>query len=380
MATAGSKTVRSNSHEELIAAGIQAIFERGVDQVTVSHVTSISGHSRPTFYSYFGDIHGMFAELWIQFGIAWLDSLLEFEDEPKDAYAQQIDHAMLQIFALTHRTPEVAEVVITDVKKWWAEKFKGNQYTELRAAWIMSVRLGVYIAEKITPGIALSEKVLPALRAIPDNLDGHPMLKGLGPLEEIPQAAPMIRSDSSVESELLEATASVVASSGVAAASVARIARKCRVSTGTVYPRFATGFDLLEATFDAAIKDIVRGNLDHLKTYGLTLDRYGLIISGGLGENRRVWRDYRLEMYLAAMYDERMVKMMGPGFEETRNILVSESITQEAVSPEFVDPLSWLMQALAVGLGLLFNAGAPVQRLDHRIVIRFLAAAVVQNA
>ena len=114
----------------------------------------------------------------------------------------------------------------------------------------------------------------------------------------------MIVEAETTEDAIMNATIEVVANSGVAAASVARIARKSRISTGSIYPRFATGKALVEKSFDRAIADIVSGNLQQAGSVGLGTDQYGLIIRAGFGKNRSVWRNYRIEMFLASLHDE----------------------------------------------------------------------------
>jgi AcrR family transcriptional regulator len=370
------RKARTNSHEELIIAGVQAICKHGIDQVTVSTVTSITGHSRPTFYSYFGDVEGMFAEIWITYGPAWFDQLLDFEPREETEWENHLSWAMLQILSIAHRAPEVSEVVIPDVQKWWKANAGKTEVAQLRTSWLLGVQLGVKMARMITPECVLAEQVIPAIRAIPDSLDGTPILDKLAPLPDLSDVPAFLANPLSREDELMQAAAEVVASSGVKAASVARVARKCRVSTGTIYPRFQTGADLLTATFDSAINKVVSANLEHLDTMKNVADQFGYVVIVGQSENRRVWRDFRQEMHLAAMYDHELRKMIRPGFEATRNRLVDISRSAGVIAEEFIDPATWLMHAIAVGLTMLQHAGIAVGKMDHRIVIRFLGSVV----
>ena len=367
---------RTNSHEELINAGVQAICKHGIDQVTVSTVTSITGHSRPTFYSYFGDVDGMFAEIWLQYGPAWLDGLLSFEPREETEWDVHLSWAMLQILSISHRSPQVSEVLVPDARKWWKENAGTTDTAQLRTSWLLGVRLGVNMAKLITPDCVLAEQVIPALRAIPDNLDGTPILKNLSPIPDLDEVPEFLANPLNREDELMQAAAEIVASSGVKAASVARVARKCRVSTGTIYPRFQTGSDLLSATFDSAINNVVSANLKQLREMGEVADQFGYVVMVGQSANRRVWRDFRQEMHLAAFYDHELREMIRPGFEATRNRLVDISREAGVISEDFIDSATWLMHAIAVGLTMLQYAGIPVSKMDHRIVIRFLASVV----
>ena len=46
------------------------------------------------------------------------------------------------------------------------------------------------------------------------------------------------------------------------------------------------------------------------------------------------------------------------------------------IAEEFIDPATWLMHAIAVGLTMLQHAGIPVGKMDHRIAIRFLGTVI----
>ena len=371
---------KTTSYDELLLAGIEAVARFGVDRVTVADVIKISGHSRPTFYSYFGDINGMLAEIWIRFGRGLLDSQLYEVGADVAPIERNLDleSAVLQIMCASHRMPEVQEILAPDYADWWKQATKGNHYIELKLGWILAIKIGIALSEHIDSNHQQAGIVLPVLRTMPDNLDGSPLLAGLGDFPSFPEANSVIVEAETTEDQLMNATIEVVANSGVAAASVARIARKSRVSTGTIYPRFTTGRDLVEKSFDRAIADIVRGNLEQAGDMGFGADQYGLTIRTGFGNNRRVWRNYRIEMFLASMHDEAIRNKMVPGFETTRQQLVDGIIGVPEFGPTLAQPLSYLMQVLGLGLSILHNAGLPLAELDHRIPTRYIGAAIAQ--
>ena len=382
MSLTDGSSKKSSSFDELLNAGVLAISQKGVDNVTVADVIKISGHSRPTFYSYFGDINGLLAEIWIRFGSTRLDSeLYEVNDwAARTELLPGLDDTLLQIMCVSHRVPELQEIVIPDMREWWQAKTQGNPYVELRTAWILAIQIGIALSVHVDPNSVQANMVLPVLRAMPDNLDDSPLVQSLGPAPEFGEAAPVLDTSDSVHDQIMKATIEVIANSGVNAASVARIARRCRLSTGSIYPRFATGQELIEKAFEAAIRDVVKGNLQQASGMGYGFDQFGLTVAAGFGANRRVWRDYRLEMHIAAMYDPALRAKMRPGFEFTRQMLV-ESITSVPVLGErLAQPLSYLMQVLAVGLSILHNAGLPLSQLDHRIVVRHIGASIAQTS
>jgi AcrR family transcriptional regulator len=382
MITRGLSPTKLSSFDELLNAGAAAVAARGVDNVTVADVIKISGHSRPTFYSYFGDMNGLFAEIWIRFGRP------RFNVEVNDIFnwasrtepAEGVDSALLQILCVSHRIPELQEIVVPDMREWWNAQTAGNTYIELRTAWVLAIQIGIGISMHIDPGNAQAGLVLPILAEMPDNLDGSPMLAGLGQAPDFPEADAVFGSADSLEESIMKATMEVIANSGVGAASVARIARRCRVSTGTIYPRFSTGQELVQKSFDAAIRDVVQGNLDQANEVGFGFDQYGLTIVAGLGTNRRVWRDYRLEMHVAALHDENLRATMQPGFEVTRQMLVESITSVPQLGERLAQPLSYLMQVMALGLSILHNAGLPLKELDHRVVVRYIGATLAQTS
>jgi len=373
-ATANSSKV--SSFDSLLDAGIAAIASNGIDKVTVADIVTVSGHSRPTFYSYFGDVNGLLAEIWIKHGRARLDSEI-YSLGQADQRAQHdvdLDRTLLQIMCVAHRIPEVAEVVLPDFSSWFANLTKGNRYIELRTAWILAVQIGISMSVHVDPENRQAEAVLPILRQMPDNMDGSLLLLGLGEMPHFPEAEPVLETPDSVEEQIMRATIEIIANSGVDAASVARIARRCRVSTGTIYPRFGTSDDLLEKAFDASIRDVVSGNLRQARTTGFGFDQYGLTVASGFGENRRIWRDYRLEMHLAALHNSKLCDLMKPGFEVSRKMLVDSINSVPILGKRVSQPLSYLMQVLALGLSILHNLGLPLKNMDHRIVVRHLGA------
>jgi hypothetical protein len=130
--------------------------------------------------------------------------------------------------------------------------------------------------------------------------------------------------------------------------------------------------------FDRAIADIVSGNLEQAGTVGLGTDQYGLTIRAGFGKNRSVWRNYRIEMFLASLHDDGIRSKMVPGFETTRQQLADGIASLPNFGPALSQPLSYLMQVLGLGLSILQNAGLKLEELDHRIPARYIGAAIAQ--
>jgi len=361
---------RTTSYDELLQSGVKAIATKGVDRITVGDVTKISHHSRPTFYTYFGDMNGFLAEIWLKFGLDWLDSLLN--DTSEIPPSNELNTAILEIFVISHRNREIAEVLDVDLQTWFEVRSAGNPVRAVKLAWYLSTKIGMYLNAPITPAAVSANALSKIMLAIPDDVYELPEFADLAKLP-MPERKPMPgiqKSESDLDKLLLAATIDVVSNSGVAASSMARIARRARVSTGTIYPRYKTTEQIISASYNQAIRQIVAGNVSQLDT-NIGPDEYGAIVVAGFEESRKSWRNYRLEMCLEAQHNESLAEYMAGGLEETREIL-DTNLVKYGFTAEQRLAITHLMQNLAVGISLLFNAGVPVQRMDHRVPPRFI--------
>ena len=107
-----------------------------------------------------------------------------------------------------------------------------------------------------------------------------PAVRMAGAVASVPGLKPV---DDSVEAVLTNAAVEVVASAGVAATSMTRVARRARVSTGSLYPRFKSAEQLIEHSFSVAIDEIVAKNVDMVIAEGIGADQYALSINAGFG-------------------------------------------------------------------------------------------------
>lgn len=369
------KRKKRASFDELLLSGIQTIAEKGIDYANVSDVAALSGVSRPTFYTYFGDMNGFYAEVWLRFGREWLDSQL-VGAEPLEP---QVDQALLEIFAICRRIPEVFEVVQPEFQRWWTEQTADDSIRAQRLVWQLGFILGNKMSRRVTAKSDLGQPIMNFLN-LPDNVMELPYAEGLGvvPPELIPPIVGLTLEDESVEASLTLAAKEVIAASGVAAASMTRIARRARVSTGTVYPRFKNADSLVRESFTQAVAKIVKGNVDLAAARGLGIDQYALTVNAGYGPNRKVWRDFRTEMHIAAAHDAELAKFMESGFETATNFL-EESFITFGLEAKLATPVSWFLHAHAMGLALIYVVQPSIADIDYRIMARFMMSQLPIN-
>ena len=362
------KTKKRASFDELLLSGISAVAAKGVDHTNVSDVAAISGVSRPTFYTYFGDMNGFYAEVWLRYGREWLNAQL---DENPNLSAE-IDQAVLEIFAVARRVPEVLEVVQPDFERWWNEQTNGDAIVAQRLVWRLGFTLGYKMSRKVTKKSEFGLPIVGFLN-LPDNALELSFLAGLGTVDPsiLPPVEGLTLEDDSVEASLTLATKEVIASSGVAAASMTRIARRARVSTGTVYPRFKNAETLIQSSFTRAISKIVRRNVEVVAARGLGIDEYALTVNAGYGPNRKVWRNFRTEMHIEAAHNPELAKFMEGGFE-TASKFLEDSFKEFGIPEHLATPIAWFLHSHAIGLSMIYNVLPEVDQIDYRIMARWM--------
>ncbi len=369
MHPASLKTRARASFDDLLLAGIHAISVKGIDQVNVTDVTAIAQVSRPTFYTYFGDMNGFYAEIWLHHGREWLDAQFNSGLEI-DA---KIDQALLEIFAVARRVPELIEVVQPEFERWWSDNVGEDARLGQNASWLLGARIGLKISKPVSSKGSFGLEIFDFLE-IGEAEFSSELMSGLGVMpEQLPPMPGIQYSEEDVEQSLTHAAIEVIAKSGVAAASMTRIARRARVSTGTVYPRFKSAELLIESSFAQAIRDIVSGNVVMIESQGTGVDQYGLAVNAGFRADRETWRNYRIEMHLAAAHDQSLARMMEPGFEETAKLL-EDSAIRMGVQPEFAAMLAWFMHVHAIGISLLYSVMPAIAMQDNRFMTRHMGA------
>lgn len=361
---------RRASIDDLLLAGISAISVQGLDHVSVSDVAKMSGVSRPTFYTYFGDLPGFFAEIWLHHGRDWLEAQVSERSNLDPA----IDQAVLEIFAASRRIPEVSEVVQPDFEKWWHEKVGVDELQASKLVWRLGFHLGHRLASKVS---AKADLGLPILEILdyPDDIMSSPIMAGLTPFESIkfPKMPGLKPTDDSVEAVLTNAAIEVIASAGVASASMTRVARRARVSTGSLYPRFKSAEQLVEHSFAVAIDDIVAKNVEMVIAEGIGPDKYALTINSGFGDNRKTWRNFRAEMHLEAVHNKGLAGYMESGFEKSAKFL-EDSFVSFGAPRTFGTAMAWFLHSQAIGISLIHNQLPEIAGYDNRIMTRWIVS------
>jgi AcrR family transcriptional regulator len=367
------------NHERVVSeirkAGMKAISQKGIDRISVSQICDLAKNTRPTFYSYFGNIDGLLADIWISEGDAFLSRLADPSYEVMNTKLAVEDRALVEIFAIAHRVPEVAEVVNRQVLSWWNSLTKSDDFKSLKFAWLIGERLGALLMLPVDPTVktlALADKFLLSV-------DKVATIKTKMTTDLLPAISDPKPKEQSVDELLLAATVNVIANSGVKAASMARIARFAQVTTGSVYPRFSNISALVIESFEFAAKHVVTQNLANTRDGSFGPDEFGLFVTAGLLARRKQWRNYRLEAHIEGRVNKSLAKRIQKSNAEV-NVQVSNALRRYDIPEVVLEAATHLIHSIGIGFTLLFNAGIPLNELDHRRITRQIVVVFEQIA
>ena len=355
---------RKGSEARLLRAAVEVIDREGIDGSSVGKVSAAADLTRPTFYAYFESMPGLFATMWLELGPTWLDTVADLSATPEQMGPGQVrvHRALTEVLAVAHRNPEVMEVVQPSLSQWWESVTAQGQFHAEKVSWLVGQRIGAELTSPIDPDARTSgvlSLVLAALSdrtSIPDGRQVAVDLPSLGTFDPVGTVDDAER--------LVLAAIDVISRSGVQGASMVRIARRARVSTGAIYPRFPSIDDVIERSFDYAMKAVVADNLARVQEAGSPHD-YGVVVLSGLSPSRRTWRDYRIEIHLEARHRPFLSERLAASIRETNQILIQSSAFLRELPRDTVAPLPYLIHCLGIGLSVLQNAGVPVGVLDH---------------
>ena len=356
-------------------AGISAINSKGIDRVSVSLICGIAQSTRPTFYSYFGNVDGLLADIWVS---ECQDFFTRLADPTYGVLGSKLaahDRALVEIMAVSHRNPEVAEVVNRTVQAWWKSLAASDEFKNLKYSWVIGARLGLLMMIAVDPTV----KTMVIADQLLNSIDKLATIKNKVSTDLLPPISDPEAKLETVDEMLLAATVNVVANSGISAASMARISRYAQVTTGSVYPRFPNISALILESFEFAAKHVVNQNLSNTRDGSFGPDEFGLFVIAGLLPRRKQWRNYRLEAHIEGRVNKPLAKRIQLSNKEV-NDQVSQALRKYSIPEPMLIAATHLIHSIGIGFSLLFNAGIPLNELDHRRITRQIVAIFEKTA
>lgn len=358
----------------VLRAGLELIETMGIDRVTVAAILGEAGVARGTVYAHFGDVFGVFATAWSKLGAPWLQLMMTAPDE--DAMPNAYRSALTQVLCAARRAPVLNEVVQPDVEQVWADLDRASEVAELRAAWHLVMRLSRDLSIAVLPAVTLLDPIIDTLGSLPDDARERYGLAGrTRPPLEVPEApSPFDAEQDDITRRLMVAAVDVVASSGLAAASMLRVCRTARLTPGAASPRFADLRALHDYAFRVSLADVVRQNRELFLGRAGELpipDRAATMSTMSMGESRRQWRRYRQEFHIAACTDHEVAAMMHDAITST-DPQSMEELRAAGIPEAILAPMIMFTHVAATGVAAVDALGLPLAELDHRPVFRWI--------
>ena len=366
----------------VLRAGLGLIETMGVDRVTVAAILTEAKVARGTVYAHFGDVFGVFASAWSILGEPWLRIMMTEPDE--EAVPRTYRSALVQILCAARRAPVLHEVVQPDVDRVWATLDRTRPAAELKAAWLLAMRLSRELSMPVLPETPMLDPVISAIATMPDDVEARYGLDGVEPFVlEMPEVgSPFDAETDPITRRLMLAEVDVVASSGLASASMLRVCRAARLTPGAAAPRFADLRSLHDYSFTGALADVVRQNrvLFINVTSGLSIaDGAAAVTLSSISDERLKWRRYRQEFHLAACSDPELAAMMRTAITATDDESL-QTLSGSDASEAFLRLMVLFVHVAASGVAAVDSLGIPLHELEHRAVFRWLYEALTGTA
>ena len=367
------KANSNTRHDRVVAdfrnAGISAINSSGIDRISVSLVCTVAESTRPTFYSYFGNVDGLLADIWLAECDEFLARLADPTYQVLNSKVAAKDRALVEIMAISHRNAEVSEVVNRTMQSWWKALAGNDEFKNLKYSWVIGARLGLLMmfpVDSTVKSLVISDQLL-------NSIDKVATIKIKVTTDLLPPISDPEPVEQGVDQMLLAAAINVIANSGVAAASMARISRFAQVTTGSVYPRYSSIAELVLASFEFAAKHVVNQNLANTKDGSFGPDEFGLFVIAGLLPRRKQWRNYRIEAHIEGRLNKPLAKRIQKSNHEV-NVQVSEALRRYNVPEPVLESATHLIHSIGIGFSMMYNAGIALNELDHRRITRQIVA------
>jgi AcrR family transcriptional regulator len=357
----------------VLRAGLNLVDTMGVDRVTVAAILDEAKVARGTVYAHFGDVFGVFATAWSQLGAPWLRLMMTAPDE--ESMPSNYRTALVQILCAARRAPVLNEVVQPDVDRVWAQLERTGSGSEIRALWLLVMRLSFDLSLPAFPDAGMLNPLLAVIASLPDEFVDRfeNISRATDQVDLPPVLSPFDAEPDDITRRLMKAAVEVVASSGLTSASMLRVCRSARLTPGAATPRFKDLRALHAHAFGVSLADLVRQNAAVVATTRelLVSDQSAAITASSLAPQRVQWRRYRQEFHIASLADPDLAAMMREAFIATD--VASTAAIRATGAPESLLPLMVLFtHVAAAGVGAVDGIGLPLANIDDRPVLRWL--------
>jgi AcrR family transcriptional regulator len=354
------RSVRSQTRRDaIIDFALKDISSVGVDGLSVTALIASAGITRPTFYSYFGDVQGLLAEIWLEKGRQWIDIVAapgEFTQRDNE-----LVFALTEIFISAHRSEELRTIVEISLAEFISE-FSGDAGRLTAVMWRIANRVGVVGTQRVWPSV---QDAL-FLDSFLDAVSTRKVKPNITVVDELPE----IELDASevVDVNIARGVIGIVGRGGVSGLSVLRLGRILRVTSGYLNPRIDSLKELVGLTYGLVQDSAARQNVKLWTLWNLNPRGFARFIVGSLGGSRQSWRLFRNEVLVASAHDPELAAIIGSTMDSLLKI-VGSKVTGFGYSRAVTARISVLVHTMLFGFSTLSAVGVKVGELAHEGVI-----------
>lgn len=358
MSAAQRSTRSQQTRDAILEHAVREISRAGIDELSVTSLIRGAGISRPTFYSYFGDISGLLAELWLARGEAWINRLVE---PGEFSYDDDEMYALTEVFISAHRNEEIREVVEATTSRHFDISTDSAAVLAIQA-WRMANRIGVLgtgrLWKRVTDALFLDSFL--------DALEGKPLKQVKTEVGELPEIE--LESSEHIDDQIAKGVIGIVGKDGVRSLSVLRLGRIMRVTSGYLNPRIDNLSELVAVTYALVQDSVARQNVALWNVWNLNPRGFARFIVGSIGGSRQEWRMFRNEVLVTASHDSALAELVYPSMESLVSI-VGKRVAGFGFPSDVTARVSILVHTTLFGFSTLASAGVRVAELSHEGVI-----------
>ena len=365
--------------KKILDAALSVAHKHGLANLRFSHVIEKTGLSSGALYARYVDHADMVAALWDERlnepTMALLDYLCAALPAASGVESRNLavrianltkeETVGLEAIMIARRLPELDELVARDLETWTNRSGYASapMPERIRIAVSLSSTFGCVFNSQIDPSIEdwaaifpiyskALEKDLKSTQAMPDKMKGEPVVAKTG---------------DALRDALIDATAAVIARSGTDGATLARIARRARLTSGAVYT-------LYEGK-DALIEDALRELLNTAATESAQVVSAGAAIGDEAGatatlytlafaQERKQWRQFRLEVTLSARTNRAVKTILVQSYRSSVARYQKLYDGRTDMSPNLLTSITRVGRSVPTGLSLAELVLPDIESLD----------------
>ncbi len=352
-------------------AAVDIANQVGLQHLRFGHIVEHTGLTTGALYSRFSGHNDLLATLWIDrlrdpFVQLMNDAVQAFySDDSQSVYRlaerlhklSKTEWAAIEAVVIAPRIPELDEIVTEDVVECLAKlgltpQFTGNDIQGIKVITALSLVFACAFNSFIDKGVDDWKSIFALHRFVISDLKPATNRQELshGPL---PVNAD---TDDKLRNTLINATAEVIARSGLNGATLSRIARRARMTSGAVYTLYSTKDELIADAIKvlmSAARSDTTSLVQESKATGDTFTSTMQVYSLAFDPTRRNFRRFRLEALMSARTDNDIKTLVRGVYRQRMKEYDKMFAPDPRFSSDFVRTVGRAGQMQPVGFSIL---------------------------